>query len=156
GSGDNPAIVLLAVLGGEPRHQVIVNEFTTVASVWTNAQFLKGAALQGHPLGLRIAAGNVPNFVDLGTGGCGDAIQGPPNSVQTPPMANFATLAALLAGCATPEKADACAKLFAAATPPTVAAPTDTLTAAEAIALYPWYQPERLFTLIERFYPIPE
>jgi hypothetical protein len=42
------------------------------------------------------AAGNVPNFVDLATGGWGEAIQGPLNSGQTPTMANFATLADLL------------------------------------------------------------
>src|ERR1700730_4306968 len=54
GSGDNPPIALLTVLGGKPPQRVVVNEFTTVASVWTNAQFLDGAALQGHALGLRI------------------------------------------------------------------------------------------------------
>ena len=85
---------------------------TTVASVWTNAQFLDGTALKGHALGLRIAAGNVPNFVDLETGGWGDAIQGPLNSSQTPTMANFATLADVLAGCVTRVTADACGKLL--------------------------------------------
>ena len=128
---------------------------TTVASVWTNAQFLDGAALKGPALGLRIAAGNVPNFVDLATGGWGDAIQDPFNSGQTPTMANFATLADALAGCATRVTVDACDKLFAAAAPPKGGAPTDTLTAAEAIARYPWYQPGRLFALLDQFYPVP-
>src|SRR6516164_8925828 len=154
-SGDNPALALMTVVGAKPLPHVTINEMTTVASVWTHAQFVEGAGIKGHVLGLRIAAGNVPNFVDLATGGWGGAIQDPLNSGQTPTMANFATLADLLAGCATREKADACAKLFAAATPPTGAAPTDTLTAAEAIAKYPWYQPERLFALIDDFYPIP-
>jgi hypothetical protein len=63
--GNNPAIALLAVLGSKPPARVVINEMTTVASVWTNAQFLNGAALKGYALGLRIAAGNVPNFVDL-------------------------------------------------------------------------------------------
>ena len=35
------------------------------------------------------------------------------------------------------------------------AAPTDTLTAAQSIARYPWYQPERLFALLDQFYPVP-
>ena len=74
---------------------------TTVASVWTNAQFLDGTALKGNALGLQIAAGNVPNFVDLETGGWGSAIQDPLNGPQTPTMANFATLADVLAGCVT-------------------------------------------------------
>src|SRR5262249_52652459 len=71
GSGDNPAIAMLAVLGNTPPPKVVINEMTTVASVWTHAQFLNGAAVKGHALGLRIAAGNVPNFVDLQTGGWG-------------------------------------------------------------------------------------
>jgi hypothetical protein len=155
-AGNNPAIALIAVLGGKPAARAMINEMTTVASVWTNAQFLDGTAIKGHALGLRIAAGNVPNFVDLATGGWDGAIQGPLNSVQTPTMANFATLADLLAGCATQVAGDACGKLFAAATPPTGVAPTDTLTAAEAIARYPWYQPDRLFALLDQFYPVPK
>src|SRR5262250_66481 len=156
GAGDNPAAALLAVLGNMPPPKVVINEMTTVASVWTHAQFLNGAAIKGHALGLKIAAGNVPNFVDLQTGGWGTTIQDPLNSGQTPTMANFATLADLLAGCATRVTADACGKLFAAATPPTGSAPSDTLTAAQSIARYPWYQPERLFALLGEFYPIPQ
>src|SRR5262249_27363031 len=115
-SGDNPAIALLSVLGNSPPSKVVINEMTTMASVGTHAQCLNGAAIKGHALGLKIAAGNVPNFVDLQTGGWGTAIQDPLNSGQTPTMANFATLADLLSGCATRVKAEACSKLFAAAT----------------------------------------
>jgi hypothetical protein len=156
GGGNNPAIALITVLGNTPPARVTINEFTTVASVWTNNQFLDGTTIKGHPLGLRIAAGNVPNFVDLETGNWGDAIQGPLNSSQTPTMANFATLADVLAGCATRVTADACDRLFVAATPPKGAVPTDTLTAAEAVARYPWYLPDRLFTLLGQLYPVPQ
>ena len=69
--GDNPAIALLAVVGSRPPAHVVINEFTTLASVVTHTQFIEGAAIQGSPLQLRIAAGNVPNFVDLETGGYG-------------------------------------------------------------------------------------
>ena len=154
-SGDNPALALLAVVGAAPPARVAINEMTTIASVWTHAQFIDGAAISGHALGLRIAAGNVPSFVDLATGGWGGVIQDSLNSSQTPTMANFATLADLLAGCVARVKADACSKLFAAATPPKGNAPTDTLTAAQSIARYPWYQPERLFRLLDEFYPVP-
>lgn len=154
--GNNPAIELITVLGNTPPAKVTINEFTTVASVWTNNQFLDGTAIKGHPLGLRIAAGNVPNFVDLETGGWGDAIQGPLNSSQTPTTANFATVADVLAGCITRVTADACSRLFVASTPPKGEVPTDTLTAAEAIARYPWYLPDRLFTLLGQLYPVPQ
>ena len=156
GSGENQAIVLLAVLGNKPPEKVTINEFTTVASVWTNLQFLSGNALQGYPLGLRIAAGNVSNFVDLQTGGWGGAIQDPLNSGQTPTMANFATLADVLAGCVTVLRSDACSSLFYAATAPTGAYPKDTLAAAENIARYPWYKPELLFGLLNYLYPVPQ
>ncbi|MBV8476389.1 MAG: hypothetical protein JOZ36_06965 [Acidobacteria bacterium] len=155
--GDNPAIALMAVLGRNPPTHVTLNEFTTIASVWTHNQFIKGTAINanGNPLGLRIAAGNVPNFVDLRTGGWGAAIQGSLNSNQTQTMANFATIADALSGCITRVTPDACASLFMAATPPAGGAPTDTLAAAEAVAKYPWYQPARIFALLDKFYPIP-
>jgi hypothetical protein len=153
--GNNPAIALLSVLGNTPPPKVVVNEMTTVASVWTHMQFLDGTVIKGPSLGLKIAAGNVPNFVDLQSGGWGTAIQEPLNSSQTPTMANFATLADVLSACATRRTPDACSKLFAAATPPKDGPPTDTLTAAQSIARYPWYQPERLFVLLDEFYPVP-
>ena len=155
GGGDNPAIALLSVLGNTPPSKVVVNEMTTVASVWTNAQLLDGTAIKGNALSLKIAAGNVPNFVDLQTGGWGGTIQDPLNSGQTPTMANFATLADVLSGCVTRTTADACNKLFAASTPQRGATPTDTLAAAQSVARYPWYRPERLFLLLDEFYPVP-
>jgi hypothetical protein len=156
GSGDNPAIALMAVVGSSPPAKVVINEMTTVASVWTHAQFLDGAALKGHPLGLRVAAGNVPNFVDLQTGGYGGTIQDAINSTQTPTMANFATLSTLLAGCATRVKADACSSFFAAATGPVGKEPADTLAAAESIARNSAYKPDRVFALLDDFYPVPK
>jgi len=38
--GANPTIGLITVLGGNPPAKVIINEMTTVASVWTHNQFL--------------------------------------------------------------------------------------------------------------------
>jgi hypothetical protein len=152
--GDNPAIGLITVVGATSPATVTINEMTTVASVWTHNQFIDGTAIRGHALGLKIAAGNVPSFVDLQTGGWGGVIQDPLNSGQTPTMANFATLANVLAACVTRVTPDACSKLFAAAMPPKGNAPTDTLTAAESIARYSWYQPERVFALLD-LYPVP-
>jgi len=152
---DNPAIRLIAVVGTKPLAHVVINEFSTVASVWTGAQFLDGPEMRGNELGLRIAAGNLPNFVDLETGGWGGAIQDPLNGPQTTTMANFATLADALSGCVVRVTRNACDELLAAATPPSGVPPTTTLGAAEEIAKYPWYKPERVFALLEAFYPIP-
>src|SRR5271165_1761350 len=155
GGGDNPALAFLTVLGGAPPAKIVVNEMTTIASVWTNAQFLDGVAIKGPALSLNIAAGNVHNFVDLATGGYGATIADGLNSTQTPTLANFATLADVLAGCAARVKADACDSLFAAVTSPEGKAPAETLAAAESIARAPWHNPEKVFALLENFYPLP-
>jgi hypothetical protein len=154
-NGDNDRLTLMTVLGGESPAHVVINELTTIASVWTHAQFIEGAAISGPALGLRIAAGNVPNLVDLTTGGLGPVIQDPLNSSQTTTLATFNTLAILLAGCATRVRADACDTFFAAATPPGGTVPTDTLTAAQNIARNPAHQAETLFALLDEFYPVP-
>src|SRR5262245_6023141 len=75
--GDNPGIALITVVGAKPPPTVTINEMTTVASVWTHNQFIDGTAIKGQPLQLKIAAGNVPSFVDLATGGWGGTIQDP-------------------------------------------------------------------------------
>src|SRR5262249_25828864 len=135
---------------------VVVNEMTTVASVWTNAQFIDGEAINGNAPGLGIAAGNVPNFVDLASGGYGVTIQDGLNSGQTPTKANFATLSSVLAGCVTRIKPNACSQFFAATTPRSGKTPTDTLTALEGVARDSGYKPERLFALLDVFYPVPK
>ena len=155
-AGNNPAIGLMTVFGAKAPGKVTINEMTTVASVWTHNQFISGTTIQAQPLQLKIAAGNVPSFVDLATGGWGGVIQDPLNGGQTPTMANFATLANALSGCVTLVKADACGALFAAAKGPAGETPVDTLSAAQAVARAPWYQPQRVFALLEQFYPIPQ
>jgi streptogramin lyase len=154
GKGPNPATTLMATLGTSPPKRVTINELTTVASAWTGAQFLSGSALSGDALGLRIAAGNVPNLVNLETGGLGPVIEDPLNSSETTTLAKLNTLAILLTACVT-EKPDACNKLFEAATPPGGVAPANTLSAAQNIARYPWHQADKLFGLLDTFYPVP-
>jgi hypothetical protein len=154
--GNNPTLALLSVLGNSAPRRIVVNEMTTVASVWTHAQFLDGDAIKGDTLGLKIAAGNVPHFVDPATGGYGATIQDAINSTQTTTMANFATLSSVLAACTARITPDACARVFEAATPPGGKAPADTLAAAHAVARNAAYQPARLFGLLDVFYPIPK
>jgi len=151
----NPAITMMATLGTEPLPHVKINELTTVASVWTAAQFLNGTALSGSALGLRIAAGNVPNLVNLETGGLGPVITNALNGPQTTTLAKFNTLGNILSACVTAKKG-ACKKLFDAATPPGGTAPTDVLSAAHNIALHPSHNADRLFGLLDEFYPVPK
>lgn len=153
--GPNPAATLMATLGAETTARVTINDLTTVASVWTAAQFLDGEAMRGNDTGLKIAAGNVPNFVDLETGGLGPVIVDALNAPETTTLGKFNTLGLLLSACVT-ELPEACDKLFAAATPPGGAAPTDTLQAARNIARHPWHNADKLFGLLDTFYPVPK
>jgi streptogramin lyase len=155
-AGNNPTIALLAVVGSKPPAKVTINEFTTIASVVTHAQFIDNTTIKGSPLQLRIAANNVPNFVDLETGAWGSTILDGLNSAQTPTMANFGTLADVMAGCITRVKPDACSQFFAATTPLSGGPPPDTLLAAEVVAFFPGHNPDKIFALLNEFYPLPK
>jgi len=155
-SGDNPAIALMSVVGVRAPANVVINELTTIASVWTHNQFIDGAVIKGSALSLKIAAGNVANFVNLETGGYGTTIADALNSTETPTLANLGTLANILAGCTTRAIPDACDALFKAATAPDGKVPSDTLAAAEFIARSPWHQPEKIFALLGEFYRVPQ
>ena len=123
--GDDPALALLAVLGSSPPAAVTVNELTTVASAYTAARFIDGEAISGNPLGLRIAAGNVPNLVDPATGGWGKVLLDPLNSTQTTTLANLDTLGSLISAFATVAD-DAWRARFLEAAAPTAARPRRT------------------------------
>lgn len=154
--GDNPALDLLAVLGNNPPARVVVNELTTVASAFTNARFIKGEAISGNPLGLRIAAGNVPNLVDPATGGWGKVLLDPLNSTQTTTLATVDTLGSLITAFATVGNDAWRARFLKAATPTGGVAPTNTLEAMAGIAREPWADPKNLFALFDEAYPQPK
>ncbi len=52
------------VFGVQRVSHVTINEMTTVALVWTHAQFIDGVGIKGHALGLRIARLNKLSFAD--------------------------------------------------------------------------------------------
>ena len=106
------------MLGDEPPAKVVVNELTTVASAFTNARFIKGESISGNPLGLKIAAGNVPNLVDPATGGWGKVLLDPLNSTQTTTLASLDTLGSLITAFAAGSNEDWRARFLKAATPP--------------------------------------
>jgi hypothetical protein len=156
GKAPDDAVVLLAVLGGQLPKTATVNELTTVASAFCCARFLDGDAISGHPLGLRIAAGNVPNLVDPATGTWGKVLLDPLNSTQTSTLASLNTLASLVSAFFTVADDDWRARFLKAATPAGAPAPTSTLGALAGIARRPWAEPKALFALFEEAYPQPK
>jgi hypothetical protein len=155
-SGGEPSVTLLAVLGEKPPAKVTVNELTTVASAYTCAQFLHGGAISGSPLGLRIAAGNVPNLVDPATGGWGKVLLDPLNSTQTATLATLNTLGSLITASFTVGDASWRSRFFAAATPAGGNAPTNAVDAMANIARASWVNADKLYALFDEAYPQPK
>jgi ethanolamine utilization protein EutQ (cupin superfamily) len=153
--GNNPAIVLMSVLGPTPPKTITINELTTVASAFTSAQFINGESISGNPLGLRIAAGNAPNLVDPVTGKWGKVLLDPLNSSMTTTLANLDTLGSLISASFTLADDAWRTRFFKAATPPTGATPKNTLEAMTGIARAPWAAPKELYALFDTVYPLP-
>jgi hypothetical protein len=154
--GANDGIALMALLGTPLPQTVTVNELTTVASAFTAAQFIKGEAISGNPLGLRIAAGNAPNLVDPTTGGWGKVLLDPLNSTQTTTLASLNTLGSLITAFATASNDDWRARFLKAATPTGGVTPKNTLEAMAGIARAPWADPKTLYALFDEAYPQPK
>lgn len=155
-SGNNPAIELLTVVGNQLPAKVTINEMTTVASSFTVARFIHGDSISGNPLGLRIAAGNVPNLVDPTTGGWDKVLLAPLNSTQTTTLANLDTLGSLITVFATVGNDDSRSRFLKAATPTGGAVSKNTLDAMADIAREPWANASAIYALFDEAYPQPK
>ncbi|MDD7910910.1 hypothetical protein PUV47_13360 [Pseudovibrio exalbescens] len=155
---ENKNLLLLSVLGTEFPEKAVVNELTTVASVFTHAQFLKDHKLVGTPLGLSIAARNTPNLVDPATGTWGDALLDPLNSTQSTTLAKLNTMASLLTAYALSKDLDWTGTYQdqVDATPADKTAARTTLDVAVTLARAPWQNAEQTFKLFETAYPMKE
>jgi len=138
----NTSIGLMAALGPcgnlSASTYVVVNEVTTVASVWALSPFMTGIANIGtsatNAQGLTNAFATVNKLVNIGSG----VASGPTLPTgATAPVAKINTLADLLAGCINSNgTGNGCSQLFSAATVNNVV-PTDTITAAMNLAQHP-------------------
>jgi hypothetical protein len=152
---DNATTAMLLVLTNAPPPNVVINELTTVASAFTAARFINGDSISGNPLGLRIAAGNVPNLVDPVTGSWGKVLLDPINITQNTTLANLNTLGSLLAAFATVANNDWRDRFLKTATPVGGTTPKTTLEAVADIARAPWVNAAPLFSLFDEAFPQP-
>lgn len=155
GGQGSAAFALMSVLGPKPPANVTINELTTVASIFTSAQFIKDGAISGNTIGLKIAAGNAPNLADPVTGSWGKALLSPLNSSQTTTLAKLNTLGNLVTAFASQD--DAWRNAFLKTTTSAGGkAPADTLQALEGIARRSWRHTAALFDLFDKAYPQPK
>ena len=154
GGGYNTAIGLSAVLGqcNSLPSQAVIDEATTVASVYSLAQFLdasgqKPGASATNASGLSNAVATFGNLANLATGLAQTALVS--GADGTPPTATVNTLADILAPCVTSSgpSSSQCGALFGAATPAGGSAPTSTLQAALNVARGPGSNVATLFGL---------
>lgn len=147
--GENEALAFLTVIGdiNDRPDFITLNELTTIASVWTYAQFINGSFITGNSTGLYNAASNVRNIADIETGGLGTVIKNAVNASRTNAIPEVNTLGNLVHACAALKHPDACGDFFASSTPPGWDVPEDTLAALHNIALNPWWNAEGIFSL---------
>jgi streptogramin lyase len=154
-SAPNAAIGLSAAIGpcGANRQSVVINEVTTVATVWALNQFTDSTGQNigtsaSNPAGLNNAAAVVTasSLVDLNTGLVPALL---PLGV-VPTSDALYTLANILATCVDSSGASSseCQDLFSDSTPPNGTAPTTTLEAAVDMARNPANNVSALFSLI--------
>lgn len=149
-------VALMSVLGAIPPSSVVINELTTVASVFTSARFIDGVKISGNPLGVQIAAHNAPNLVNPMTGKWGKVVLDSLNSTQNTTLARLNTLGSMIVAFGTTAD-DAWRAAFLNATATAVdEAPVDTLEALSGIAKAPWVNSEALFGLFDEAYPQPD
>jgi hypothetical protein len=155
---NNSALSLIAALGAcgnlGSGTFIIINEVTTVASVWALAPFIGGVSALGstpaNTAGLSTAFASVSQLANIANG----SASGPSLPAgATLPVGEINTLANILASCVNTTGGVAgdgspCGNLFAAATPSYGIAPTDTVGAAIDIAQSPGASVAALFNIV--------
>jgi hypothetical protein len=143
--GSNSAIALMSVFGTASNYTspIVIDELTTVASVWSMRAFIHSdRSIFGPSPGLQNAALTVTNLADLAHGKSSSLL-----SSSSPDKLN--TLADLVAACVGSSGASSsdCAGLFSNATPVEQTPPQDTMAAAVAIANNPVLNLASLFAI---------
>ena len=145
GGASNAALTLTAMAGtcsALSSAPLVVNEVTTVGTVWPLAQYMASATNVGaaaNDAGFAAAVASVPEFINSAKGISPGT---PAANSYFAESAKLYSLADVLAGCVNSAggkagDGSACGSLFALATPAGGAAPTDTMTAAIHIAQNP-------------------
>jgi hypothetical protein len=159
---NNQALALTAMLGScselSAAQLIIVDEVTTVGSIWPLAHYMKSPTDLGSAAGdtaFLSAVSSVPEFINLAEG----------SSPGTPtPTSYFAqssklySLADAISDCVDSAGGSAgdgspCGLLFSMATPPGGTPPTDTITAAMQIAQNPENNVTGIFSLVRPHTP---
>ena len=142
---------LMLALGKSTPRSVTLSELSTIASVFTHAQFINKGRIQGPDVSLAIASGHVKNLVNPKTGLWGERLLDGINSTESETMSRMGTLGNLMALCANADESKTCHEFLHIS-----GKASSTLTAIEHIAKQPWSEPEKYFALHNKAYPAPK
>lgn len=128
-------------VGGDFHDTLMINELTTVATVFSLSQFIHdGENIFGPSPGLPNAVDTVFTLVDGATGTPAEVVSNfnngssvDENMRSTLALQTMNSLANMVAACATDDTGTNCDTFFALATPPADVAPTDTIEALQSI-----------------------
>lgn len=142
---------LMAVLPSSSISEVIVNELTTIGSLWPNAQqFDAKKGFQGSVNGVIIGSAQVSNLVDVSTGSFGKTVLNGENLTFSESVARMNTLAALVSLCGKNEKMGLCNEFLS------INGASETLEALLLVARTPYQNTKAYFDLFTKAYPYPE
>jgi hypothetical protein len=139
-------VVLMAVIGQALFvDDIVVNELTTVAAVYSLAQFFnEQQVIEGPAFGLRVAALMNTNIVQVRTGDSSNVLTAAPNGNQTNAWRLTLSLANLLVTCVRDPQTAGLA-LFNLTTPPGGTRPANTIAAMLNIVRYPANQVQWIY-----------
>jgi streptogramin lyase len=154
GQGANGAIAMLAVVGtGENfTSPVTVDELTTIAAVWSMAQFISpDGSILGPSPGLQEGAATVPALADPASGEVSSQLLELGFLAGNAP-GKLISLANILYPCinSSGPSSAACSALLEAATPPGSATVTDTIAAAVNLAHHPTLHVAAFFAISQQ------
>ncbi|PTO54272.1 hypothetical protein CWN94_10700 [Vibrio splendidus] len=141
----------LSILNHEQQGDVVLNEITTIGSIWPNAQLLsKNGELSGSKNGLLIGSEQVQNLTNLKTGSFGDTALDGANVADSETIGRMNTLAALTTLCGAEQSRDKCDDFLE------VTSSDNTIEALVKIAKTPYMHNDELFDLFKTAYTYPK
>jgi hypothetical protein len=138
-------VEFVAVLGTNLPATVTINELTTVAASYSEAQFYKTGVISGNSFGLQIAASMNDNIVRTATGESSFVLLLSPNADQTNSLRSTRSLANLLAACV--HDRSVTARFLARAKQPRSPAPRTTAQALANLTRNPWQNVDSIYAL---------
>ncbi|SIO40551.1 NHL repeat-containing protein [Halodesulfovibrio marinisediminis] len=146
-----PNLSLFAIIPIPAPSSVILNELTTIGSLWPNAQqFALKEGLQGTANGLVIGSSQVDNLINVSTGYFSKVALNSANLTQSETVARMNTLGALVSLCGANSHKGLCNEFLA------INSSSSTLESLLKIAKAPYLQTQNYFSLFDKAFPYPK